>query len=738
MPSAHRAQIVQLAAIFLAMVLMPRLGTSQSTAYPQGAHPQSEIPIRLGIGDSLDAVQAALNVTERPIHSSTSTGRPETQIRLPERGIWVFLGPENRALQYRFDAPFAGHIHGARIGDSIEQTQTALGPPVKALPNVIVGQSFLYRVENGTLIRCDFDARGMLQTIRLLNGTVAFAAPPTEPVQSGSAHEPITPIVTTEGRITRLRIPASLAVTHELGCIPLDGVVSTITPPDLYAAIPRCLAANRYTDAVALFALAGAEASFDALRVTDKTAGQARQVLIMNTFGRLPQEQRQQFNDTLKVTMADPHALADLCDRVRKLAPPSYYPQYMILHGIKAFSSDPYENAIDAHFDAQSSWAQVQRTYLQCGAALPAQGTSAVRSDRGAVIEVERSASSQGKTLTSVAWSPDGRFIATAGDAPETQVWSAESLAIVRRLPAGPKGLSAATQHTVAFSDGGTLLAAGDLFATLWRTATWLPKVELIGPSLTHPRPFGIKSLAFSGDGRLVIVAYQTLREPSTITAFRLSDGTEAWTYHLEPVIGIPRITTSLVVIPGRNEVAFGTGESRSQEQDIGVTRLARIIILDARSGSVARSIERVHVEAPTALALSPDGRWLASATDTGHVEYTLNVKNGTRSTLDNRDPIRIWSVASGSLVKELLTHARSWALAFSPDGRFLIAGQSPEVRGAPNQLGVWSVESGERVQSLPIPSDVLVAFGMAFSPSGKELAVVGKGLAIYRYRRNN
>lgn len=237
---------------------------------------------------------------------------------------------------------------------------------MKAIPHVVVGQSFLYQVENGTTIRRDFDSRGTLQTIRVLRGTITFTEPRAESAPAGSIHGPITPIVTTEGRITRLTIPGSLAVTHELDCITLGGVNSSITPPDLYAAIPRCLAANRYTDAAMLFALAGVEASFDALRVTDKTAGQARQVMIMNTFNSLPLEQRQKFSETFKAMIANSQVLADLCDRVHNFPPPSYYPRYMILHGIKAFRGDPYENAIDAHFDAKSSWIQVQRTYLNC------------------------------------------------------------------------------------------------------------------------------------------------------------------------------------------------------------------------------------------------------------------------------------------------------------------------------------------------------------------------------------
>ncbi len=193
----------------------------------------------MSIGESLQAVQAALNVSVAPTSTHTATRAPEMQLWLPERGIWVFLGLDDRALQYRFDAPFAGSIRGAKIGASIEQTQTALGTPVRTIPNVVLGRSFLYREDDGLIVRCDFDQRGMLRTIRVLGGPIAFIEPPVETAQGGLPRGPIAPIVTQEGRITRLAIPGNLAVTHELDCVTLDGVDSTITPPDLYAAIPR-------------------------------------------------------------------------------------------------------------------------------------------------------------------------------------------------------------------------------------------------------------------------------------------------------------------------------------------------------------------------------------------------------------------------------------------------------------------------------------------------------------------
>jgi len=341
MPPADKTRIAMIGVIVLAMALAQGLGDAEAAESAP-----SPTPTRLVIGESLLEVESALNVTPSASSTPTASGLPETEFRLQARGIWVFLGPDNKALQYRFDAPFAGAIHGVKLGNTIAQTRAVLGAPTRPIPNVLSGQAFFYQLQDGIGIRCDFDNTGTLRTIRVLGGAISFDEPRRE--------------------ITRLEIAGNLAQTHQLDCIALDGVDSAFTPPDLYAAIPRCLAANRYADAVALFALAGAEASFDALRVTDKTAGQARQVLIMNTFNPLPPEQRQKFNDEYQKTLADPQVLAALCNRVRQFAPPSYYPRYMILHGIKAFTGDPYQDALDTNFDAKSSWIQVQRTYLNC------------------------------------------------------------------------------------------------------------------------------------------------------------------------------------------------------------------------------------------------------------------------------------------------------------------------------------------------------------------------------------
>jgi len=364
--------------IYMALTAVPTLPLTALGEETQSkpASPPAELPatgaettsIQVVVGDSIQSVQQALHTSIAPTMTADANKQFAGQIRLPERGIWVFFDQTSKAYQFRFDAPFGGDIRGAKIGASIEQVNAVLGAPTRDItfPHSPGSKSYLYRADPATEIRCDFDQNQRLATIRVLTGKVAFVEENTNPGESLGDHRQIAPIITRQNNVTRLTLPGSLAATHNLGCVTLEAIDKSVQPPDLYKAIPQCITAGRYPAAVELFMLAGLEVRFDSTRVTDKTAGQAGQVMIMNTFNPLPQEQRQKFADTLNVLIKEPKALALVCEGAQKLGPPTYYPEYMILHGIKAFTGDPRVSAIDTAMNGQAVWAQIQHTYLNC------------------------------------------------------------------------------------------------------------------------------------------------------------------------------------------------------------------------------------------------------------------------------------------------------------------------------------------------------------------------------------
>jgi hypothetical protein len=166
--------------------------------------------------------------------------------------------------------------------------------------------------------------------------------------------------------VTNHRAEGNLASTQAVGCIPLAKAKNTFTPPDLYLGVTECITQDNYDFAASLFALAGIYGRFDVERVTDKSAGQAKTVLVMSTFATVPQDKKTKFNEALNRIAKNSESLGKLCGEVRKVGMPNYYPSYMILHGIKAFTGNPHDGALLKDFDSQKNWVNLQTAYLHC------------------------------------------------------------------------------------------------------------------------------------------------------------------------------------------------------------------------------------------------------------------------------------------------------------------------------------------------------------------------------------
>ena len=288
-----------------------------------------------------------------------------------------------------------------------------------------------------------------------------------------------------------------------------------------------------------------------------------------------------------------------------------------------------------------------------------------------------------------VVFSPDGKQLASCGKDWTIKLWNPESGELIRTLVGHRAGVHGLSYH----ADGRQLAScSSDHSAIVWDVETGQVVISLRGHKGT------VTEVVFSPDGKLLA----TSGDDNSVKLWDAETGQVDHTFHGQDVEGLIVYFSSVVFSPDGSRLA-----AASRDHDVK--------LWDVRTRKELRVCQG-HTDLVSCVAFSPDGERLVSCGGDG--------------------TIRVWETASARQLLILRAHSGGaiQTVTFSPDGERLAS-----VGGDDKNITVWDAIHGQEplilsspLRAIPSPNEIISSVrGVALSPDGTRLAAATWGTSV-------